>query len=239
MRNNYIIYFVTVSILFFWSGCATQQKTEIPVLKEKETAPEEVKRPSAATTTTTAYTIQKGDTLWRISKKYGVSVDSITAINQIENTRDLKIGQKIIIPSKNVSYNSYGGRTVSSRNSVSSKGFIWPVKGEIVSHYNQTKNGKKFMGISIQPQAGQKIVAAKKGTVEAISSLENNFHVVVIKHDWSVRTLYGGHYIPIVGEGNYIEQGQPIATFDSNTPDELSFKVYVKDKPVNPISYLP
>ncbi|MCF6150144.1 MAG: M23 family metallopeptidase [Candidatus Kuenenia sp.] len=242
-RYTYIIFLLAIPGLFFLGGCATQQeKTEIPVFKEKETIPEVVQKP------VTTYTIKKGDTVWRISKYYGVSVDSITAINQIKDIRDLKIGQKIIIPSNNVFYNSYSNLSVNntntmlSQNSVSSKGYIWPVKGEIISHFNQTKNGEKFMGISILPHAGQKIVAAKKGTVEAISALENNFHVIVIKHDWEVRTLYGGRYLPVVGEGNYVDQGQPIATFDhlmTDTLEEIDFKVYVKDKPVNPISYLP
>lgn len=241
MLNTYILSFIAISGLFFWGGCASrQQKAEIPLLKEKETLKEEVQKP------VTTYTIRKGDTLWRISKYYGVSVDSITAINQIKDIRDLKIGQKIIIPSGTVSYNSYNNQstnnTVPSQNSVSSKGFIWPVKGKIISYFNQIKNGEKFMGISILPQAGQKIVAAKKGMVEAVSAPENNFHVIVIKHDWEVRTLYGGSFLPIVREGNYVEQGLPIASFDpliANALEEIDFKVYVKDKPVNPISYLP
>lgn len=242
LRNVYIIFLSAVYALFFLGGCATQkEKAEIPLLKEKPVASEE---PQKAMTT---YTIMKGDTLWRISKNYGVSVESIVAANQIKDIRDLKIGQKITIPSNNVSYKSYSNPTVSAMPSqnrvVSSKGFIWPVKGDIVSHFNQTRNGRKFMGISIQPHSRQEIVAAKKGTVEAVSGSDNNFYVVVIKHDGEVRTLYGVHCIPIVSEGNYIEQGQTIATFDPLTKEsstkEIHFKIYVKDTPVNPVSYLP
>lgn len=127
LRNVYIIFLSAVSALFFLGGCATQkEKTEIPLLKEKPVASEE---PQKAMTT---YTIMKGDTLWRISKNYGVSVESIVAANQIKDIRDLKIGQKITIPSNNVSY-TYSNPTVSAMPSqnrvVSSKGFIWPVKG--------------------------------------------------------------------------------------------------------------
>ncbi len=39
---------------------------------------------SASTTTQSIHVVQPGDTLWRISKQYGVSVDNLRAANQIE-----------------------------------------------------------------------------------------------------------------------------------------------------------
>ena len=44
------------------------------------------------------YTIQPGDSLWKIAKKYGVSVDEIASYNQITSTKGLKVGQTITIP---------------------------------------------------------------------------------------------------------------------------------------------
>jgi lipoprotein YgeR len=45
-----------------------------------------------------------------------------------------------------------------------------------------------------------------------------------------------------VGEGSYVEQGQPIANINqasTGNPTEINFKIYVKDKPINPLAYLP
>lgn len=37
------------------------------------------------TTTTTYYTVKRGDNLWRISRRFGTTISSIVALNNIEN----------------------------------------------------------------------------------------------------------------------------------------------------------
>jgi len=51
-------------------------------------------------TPTNLYTVQKGDTLYSIAKKYNVSVDALKSINNLNNNT-LSIGQTLIIPTEN------------------------------------------------------------------------------------------------------------------------------------------
>lgn len=196
----------------------------------------------------TIYIVKKGDTLWRISKDCGVSVESILSANRINSAKGLEVGQKLLIPTSVKPYSSpvslpasypRSPQTNSFAGGASSKGFIWPVKGQVVSQFGEVKNGVKNMGICILPQPGQKIVASKNGTIEAVTDADEGSHVIVIKHSGGIRTIYGCHSNPTVGEGSYVELGQPLATIEQSRPQEVNFKIYVKDKPVNPLSYLP
>jgi len=249
--NTTIIGSIFLSLLM--GGCAIQPaKSRTPAQLEREIKTiEGVKSTTAyqppVSGEKTTYTVKKGDTLWHISKNYGVSVETILRANHITNTKDLKVGQKLIIPASGKSYTSpatHSSYTPASNitGGISSKGFIWPVKGQVVSQFGEMRKGVKNMGIYILPQPGQKVVAAKKGTVEAVTDADDGTLVIVIKHDGGSRTIYGCRSNPMVGEGSYVEQGQPIASISQTStgnPPEINFKIYVKDKPVNPLAYLP
>jgi len=249
--NTTIIGSIFLSLLM--GGCALQPtKSRVPAQLEKEIKTiEGVKSTTAyqppVSGEKTTHIVKKGDTLWHISKNYGVSVETILKANHIPNTKDLKVGQKLIIPASGKSYTSpatHSSYTPASNitGGISSKGFIWPAKGQVVSQFGELRSGVKNMGIYILPQPGQKLVAAKKGTVEAVTDADDGTHVIVIKHDGGCRTIYGCRSSPMVGEGSYVEQGQPIASISQTStgnPSEINFKIYVKDKPVNPLAYLP
>lgn len=44
------------------------------------------------------YTVRAGDTLWKIARKFGVSMDSIVQLNNIRNPDKLKVGSQLNIP---------------------------------------------------------------------------------------------------------------------------------------------
>ena len=46
------------------------------------------------------YSVESGDTLWKIAQKFGVTTQAIVDANKPEPTAYLYIGQKLIIPSK-------------------------------------------------------------------------------------------------------------------------------------------
>lgn len=43
------------------------------------------------------YTVQKGDTLWKLAKRFNTTVDDILAVNDIENPDLIYPGQRLII----------------------------------------------------------------------------------------------------------------------------------------------
>ncbi len=53
---------------------------------------------SSTTGGTTSYTVQSGDTLGSIAKRYGTTVQAIVSANNLANPDSIKVGQKLTIP---------------------------------------------------------------------------------------------------------------------------------------------
>lgn len=48
----------------------------------------------------TIYSVQPGDTMWKIAKKYSTPVDTLATINSIDDIDNIDIGEKLIIPGR-------------------------------------------------------------------------------------------------------------------------------------------
>ncbi len=77
----------------------TSQPSEEDILVAKAEVEEDilVAPPSQAT----SYTVKSGDTIWEISKKFGISESSLLAANNLKKKHTLRLGQRLVIPKKN------------------------------------------------------------------------------------------------------------------------------------------
>jgi LysM repeat protein len=70
-----------------------------PAYEDTAVATPEVTAPALAPPSTKVHTVGRGDTLWGLSKQYGVPIDSIKSANAL--TRDsIVLGAKLTIPAK-------------------------------------------------------------------------------------------------------------------------------------------
>lgn len=79
------------------SGPSVQTGNSMPLPRSIPTRDTPKAEPVSAPTGKT-HTVQKGDTLIAISKRYGVSVEEIAELNKISDTRLIQIGQVLILP---------------------------------------------------------------------------------------------------------------------------------------------
>ncbi len=132
-------------------------------------------------------------------------------------------------------------------NSILKTGLIWPVKGPITDVFgwriNPIWGGKEFHeGIDIGIATGTPVHAAADGEVTYADWMTGYGYMVMLYNGSDVTTLYAHLKSFTVKKGNLVKQGQTIAYSDNtgwSTGPHLHFGVYIGDKAVNPLNYLP
>jgi LysM repeat protein len=80
---------------------ALTQKVEALERQKQPTAESKAKSPTPSKPTASAekkyHTVQKGETLYVISKKYGISVEELRKLNNLSKDPSLRTGQKLLV----------------------------------------------------------------------------------------------------------------------------------------------
>ncbi|MBU1078269.1 MAG: LysM peptidoglycan-binding domain-containing M23 family metallopeptidase [Spirochaetes bacterium] len=175
--------------------------------------------------------LEKGMTLWRISKNYKVPVWKLKKINKIRDTSKLKTGKKI--------YLSYPHNTIEKPVKLNIK-LNKPVNGIILNNFNEGKNLIQCNGIEYQTEKGAKIRSALSGTVKFTGMLRGYGKVVIIQYSNNISTIYAYLNKIIVAQGQKVDKNQAIGfAGKSNFADTyaLHFELLRNGKPINPKWY--
>ena len=121
-------------------------------------------------------------------------------------------------------------------------GFIWPIRGKIVSTFGDKQNGAFNDGINIAAPAGKAIKAVADGeVVYAGNELEGYGNMLILRHNNGWMSAYAHTQKMTVGVGHKVSQGQAIAqvgqTGDVNA-DQLHFGLRKDKQAVNPMDFL-
>ncbi len=173
------------------------------------------------------HTVQKGDTLQGIAKKYGGELDEILSYNGLKADAELAEGGVVVVPHGEIA----APKLVSSG---VKRGASLPA---VAGYYIRPVNGIKtqgihgYNGIDIGAPAGAPIVAAAAGEVIVSRGAGWNGgygNYVVIRHSNGTQTLYAHNSQNIVSVGDIVVQGQVIGYVGStgrSTGEHLHFEV--------------
>lgn len=178
--------------------------------------------------------VEKGQTLWRISRIYGVDLQELTRVNRITDSTSIEVGQRILIPNQ-------------LRNMVEvikyadGDDFIWPVRGRVVSSFGQTVNNMINKGIRIAPYESKDVVASRSGKVVFLS---DNFaglgKTIILDHGDGFFTVYALSSEVFIKPGDSVKRGSVIARITGlGREGDLHFEIRKGHLPQNPIFYLP
>jgi murein DD-endopeptidase MepM/ murein hydrolase activator NlpD len=184
--------------------------------------------------------VQPGETVWAISRAYGVPVDEIVAVNRLEDVTDIPVGEELLIPGATELreipaadlYGKYRPGPV----------LQWPVAGrEILSRFGEQRRTHVHAGLDINGKRGEPVFSAADGTVTYSGAMRGYGKTVVIDHGDGLKTLYGHNTALLVKVGDKVSQGQPIArvgrTGNAST-DHVHFEVHRDGVAVDPLKHL-
>lgn len=183
--------------------------------------------------------VQRGQTLWRIAKAYGVSLDVIIRQNRLSDATQIQTGQLLFIPgaSRTVEIPATAGWESSQTQ------FLWPVKGTVISFFGSRKDGMVNKGLDIEAAEGTIIVASRPGTVRF---LDENFpgygKTLIIDHGDGYSTVYAHNSEILVGLGDGVGGNAQIARVGKTGRAQrpfLHFEIRKGHEPQNPFYFLP
>ena len=209
------------------------------------TDPEERAKPAPRSV---VHVVARGETLYRISKRYGASVESIMSANGIKDVRSVPVGARLVVPSGGVGAGPrrpVDAKTFASRDprgrSSGSPSFTWPVHGEVISEYG-LRRGAHHDGLDIKAPAGTVVRAAESGRViHADASLSGYGKLIILKHAGRLSSVYAHNRKMLVSVGQFVEKGDAIAeigqTGNASVP-HLHFEIRSDGSPRDPLEYL-
>lgn len=197
------------------------------------------------------YRVARGDTLTKIARRNGQTVQSLMRMNNISNPNRIRVGQVLRVKGSAPAPTSgktpvAGSSTVSPRPPVKGSSvaaprtikLVWPAQGS--SRRGTTT--ATTQGVYISAAAGTPIKAAAGGkVVYAGSGLRGYGNLLIINHDANFLSVYAHNDRLLVKEGATVKQGQQIATM-GNTDSaavNLYFELRYNGKPVDAMRYLP
>jgi len=183
--------------------------------------------------------VQKGDTLWRIAKTYGIEIADIVRANNISDETKINHGQKILIPGAKIPM-----PVTTEKNKLYEKDyFSWPIDGEILYYFGQKIYGARNKGIDIRAHNEERVLASKSGRVVFCSEHFKGYgNIIVIDHLDGFFSIYSRNSQNLVKAGDSVAQNQAIALTGSTGRGEaasLHFEIRREGRPQNPLHYLP
>nr|WP_225748404.1 MULTISPECIES: peptidoglycan DD-metalloendopeptidase family protein [Eikenella] len=191
------------------------------------------------------YRVQRGDTLYRISRRFNQPVSRLMAWNNLKNPSQLEVGQRLRVGhargGSNARSSTAANRPVSrapaERTTAAPSSLQWPARGEIITPFN----GGSSKGIDIAGTAGTPVKAAAPGRVSYVGEgIRGYGKLILINHTGGMLTAYAHNSQISVREGQQVSAGQTIGSMGSSGTDrvKLHFEVRINNRAVNPLDYL-
>ncbi|MBT9140061.1 MAG: Murein hydrolase activator NlpD [Dehalococcoidia bacterium] len=193
--------------------------------------------------TKVTHTLRRGETVWDLSRRFQVGMESILRANNITDPRRMMVGRRLIIPGVVATTSTLSQRsaTLLASRKDSRTAFLWPTSGQISSGFGP-RWGSFHYGIDIAAVVGTPILAIAAGTVTEAGWWPGFGKMVRIEHEDGWVSVYGHSSRIFVAAGQEVETGQKIATVGRTgnaTGPHLHLEMIFNGAHQNPLKHLP
>lgn len=205
---------------------------------------------SVNTSNTTEIEVKKGDTLYSLSKKYGLTVADLLAINNLDSSSVIKVGQKLKVRTtslSNASQNKSKAANVNNDIKVVEKAPDTRTYGATVTADSNTKwpvsNPKitqvkgKISGVQLSAKENEKVLCIHEGTVMYVGTYRGFGQVIFVQSKTGLIYAYTGLGSVKVKKGEYVVAAAELGSAGIDPisgKSQITFMVFQNGQPIDP-----
>lgn len=196
------------------------------------------------------HTVQPGESVAGIARRYGVPYEDIVRANRLRDPRRIVVGRRLVIPGATADaahaplrgdarVMPIGFAPTAAHGEAK---FQWPVPGGAVTSPFGKRDSGHHDGIDVQAPSGTAVRAAREGRVLYSGSLRGYGNLVIVDHGGGFATVYAHNQRNLFRVGQRVRTGQTIALLGATgqvSGPHLHFELRKQNVARDPLLFLP
>jgi murein DD-endopeptidase MepM/ murein hydrolase activator NlpD len=194
--------------------------------------------------------VERGETLYRIGKAYGVAVEELARVNEITDPARIEVGHVLVIPhaTRAVPVNvvtperARADRPKLPELPFGPHPFVWPLSTGTITAGFAPRGVTHHDGVDISCEPGAPVRVSRAGHILYSDTLRGYGNLIIVEHDNGYATVYAHNQENRVETGVAVRQGDAIASCGESgetSGPHLHFEVRKDNIARNPLFYLP